>query len=519
MKKIIYILAIALPMLGAVSCKKKFDDLQTDPNRPTAVPPNLVLGGVLTDVYYGPFNSTQRWNQFYCCNYAYYGDQQYNWTNVSYNTYAILKNVLKMEEEAAKGAPAPNPYSAIGKFLRAYLYYNLTMQTGDIPMTEALQSLSNFTPRYDTQKDVFKQVLTWLEEANNDMGSVITKGNYVLSGDFYFSNDLARWRKVVSAFKLRVLIQLSRYASDTDLNIKQKFAETLSNASKYAMFTGMADNMQYVYNNQYNKYPTNPDSYGFDVARYNMAATYLNTLVAFKDPRTFVVAEPADSLVRAGAAPNSFQAFQGSNSGEDLATMSSNAGKGLYSFINRKRYYSTYTAENCIQIGYPEMCFNIAEAINRGWVTGNAEDWYSKGIKASIGFYGLANGVNTVNFQKIGGSLADYNSYTINFDWDAYYNQGTVKYAGNTTGGLNQILTQKYLAFYQNSGWEAYYNWRRTGMPAFQTGAGSGNSNRVALRFQYPAAEKAVNAANVNSAIQSQYGGNDDINAKMWIIK
>ena len=72
---------------------------------------------------------------------------------------------------------------------------------------------------------------------------------------------------------------------------------------------------------------------------------------------------------------------------------------------------------------------------------------------------------------------------------------------------------------YQNSGFEGYYNWRRTGVPTFHTGAGTGNSNRVALRFQYPNSERAVNKTNVEAAIASQFGGSDDINAKMWIIK
>lgn len=39
---------------------------------------------------------------------------------------------------------------------------------------------------------------------------------------------------------------------------------------------------------------------------------------------------------------------------------------------------------------------------------------------------------------------------------------------------LQQVLLQKYLAFFQNSDWEAYYNWRRTGIPAFHTGPGTG---------------------------------------------
>ncbi|MEY2901971.1 MAG: hypothetical protein RLY89_1077 [Bacteroidota bacterium] len=519
MKKYLFIIGALTIMLVSSSCKKSFESLQVDPNRATSVPANLVLGGVLSDIYYGPFNSTQRWNQFYACNYAYYGNQEYNWTNMSYGAYNTLKNVLKMEEEAAKSIPAPNPYSALGKFLRAYIYYNITMQTGDVPLSEALKAIDNTTPKYDSQKEVFKQILVWLEEANTDIAGIVTKGNYVLAGDIYYGNDLNKWRKAVNAFKLRVLIQLSKYETDADLNIKTKFAQTLASNNNYPLFASKSDNLDYIYNAQYNKYPTNPDSYGFDVARYNMASTYLNTLVNLQDPRTFFVAEPADALVKAGAQPNSYAAFRGASSGEDLAIMSSNAGNGAYSFINRKRYYTTYTAENCTQIGYQEMCFNIAEAINRGWLTGNAEDWYTKGIQSSISFYGIVNGANTVTFQKVGGSLNDYNNYSINYDWNTYYNQPTVKYAGNTNAGLTQIITQKYLAFYQNSGWEAYYNWRRTGTPTYLLGAGTGNSTRIPLRFQYPVAEKAVNTTNVNSAIQSQFAGSDDINAKMWLIK
>ncbi|WP_462222273.1 SusD/RagB family nutrient-binding outer membrane lipoprotein [Ferruginibacter sp.] len=518
MKKILSILSVSA-ILCATSCKKNFNTLQNDPNRPTSVPASLILNGVLSDIYQSPFSPTQRWNQFYACNYAYYGDQQYTWSGVSFNTYNTLKNVIKMEEEAGKNLASPNPYSALGKFFRAYLFYNLSMQTGDIPVSEALKSLANTAPKYDSQKEVFKQILVLLEEANTDMSTVITKGGYLLSNDFYYNNDLSKWRKAVNAFKLRVLIQLSKYEGDADLSIKQKFTETFTNTAKYPIFTNMEDNMQYVYNAQYNKYPTNPESFGFDVARYNMTSTHLNTLVNLKDPRTFYVAEPAAALVTAGAAPNSFAAFNGAGSGEDLANMSADAGLGKYSFINRKRYYSTFTAENCTQIGYAEMCFNIAEAVNRGWITANAEDWYTKGIQASIGFYGIINGTNTVTFQKPSGTLSDYNTYTINYDWATYYAQPLVKYAGNSAAGLNQIVTQKYLAFYQNSGWEAYYNWRRTGIPTFNTGAGTGNSNRVALRFQYPTAEKSINTANVNAAIQSQFSGNDDINAKMWIIK
>ena len=114
--------------------------------------------------------------------------------------------------------------------------------------------------------------------------------------------------------------------------------------------------------------------------------------------------------------------------------------------------------------------------------------------------------------------MSESEYFSINYDWNAYYNQSSVKYAGNSQAGLNQILTQKYLAFYQNSGAEAYYNWRRTNVPAFHTGPGTANSQRIPLRFSYPSAENNVNTANLKAAISSQFGS-DDINEKMWIIK
>ena len=105
-----------------------------------------------------------------------------------------------------------------------------------------------------------------------------------------------------------------------------------------------------------------------------------------------------------GISPTSFDAFVGASSGEDLADMSTKAGNGNYSFINRRRYYSTYTAENIIQIGFPEMCFNIAEAIIRGWTSGNAEDWYKKRRSGFYWFLWNCQRNQQRVFQKPGGT-------------------------------------------------------------------------------------------------------------------
>ena len=190
---------------------------------------------------------------------------------------------------------------------------------------------------------------------------------------------------------------------------------------------------------------------------------------------------------------------------------------GRISLINRHRYWETYTGENTFIVSYPELCFNIAEAINRGWVTGNSEQWYMNGIQDSIGFYGIVDGANTVSFQQ--DLLGQDVTYTVHWYWASYYAQPTVKYAGDNAAGLNQILLQKYLAFFRNSGLEAYYQWRRTGVPAFDAGPGTGNSGIIPLRWQYPFNESSANTKNYNAAVQSQYGGQDNINQIMWLLK
>lgn len=506
-----------------VSCSKKYEEYLQNPNRPENAPPSLIFTSVANDLNMDkPWSLVSRWNQFDICNYNYYGDQRYDWTGATWN-FITLNNVKRMEEEAVRiGLPEVNPYTAIAKFFKAFFYYRMSSLNGDLPLADALKSIETPSPSYNSQKQIFQQIFKWLDEANTDLESLLSKvGDTKVEGDFYF-NKLSNWRKTVNTFRLRVLIASSKKDADADLKIKQQFNDIISNKSKFPIYESVADNLNFIYNN-INKYPSNPDNLGLDATRYNMSATYLNALVALKDPRVFVTSEPATAQLKAGKTPVDITAYNGASSGEDLADMSSkmsNVGDAAYSLRSRSRYYSSYSPEPGIIIGYSEMCFNISEAINRGWITGDAESWYKKGIKTSLSFYNIPvdapGNVNKVYPYNSTGSA----TYNINFDFEnVYYMQAAVKYAGNNTTGLNQILLQKYFSFFQNSGWEPYFNQRRTGIPAFLTGTGTGNSGRIPKRFQYPGNEQTTNNSNWKQAVQAQFGSNDDINAEMWLIK
>ncbi|MEP7319990.1 MAG: SusD/RagB family nutrient-binding outer membrane lipoprotein, partial [Panacibacter sp.] len=241
MKKLLYTTAcLALLACIAPGCKKSFSDLNVNENKPTHVPASLLLNGVLNDLYEEPSGDFEKYSQYFLQNYDYYGNNRYDFGSGT-NFYPTLKNVAKMEEEAlAGGAAAVNPYSALANFFKAYFYTKMTMQMGDIPMSEAVQGADNLKPAYDQQKDIFLQAFGWLETANTELTQLIAANNITLVGDIYYGNNLAKWQKLVNTYRLRLLIELSNKATDADLKVKQQFADIVSNATKYPIMEAAA---------------------------------------------------------------------------------------------------------------------------------------------------------------------------------------------------------------------------------------------------------------------------------------
>ncbi len=526
MKLLQFPVIAAIAAIAAVAgCSKKFEDYSKNKNLPLQVPPSLILPTILNDMHVSPGGDQDKADQFIVSNYTYYGLNQY-WTGSASLNYGSLKNVLAMESEARRLAGSDdNPYHALGLFFRAYFFVDMSEKVGDLPMTEALQGLNNPSPKYDAQKDIFKQSLLWLDSANTMLAGFLSNGFLEFSGDFYHStanngrDALVEWQKIVNSYKLRVLIELSHHSKDGDvaingLNVEDQFAVIVNNPAQYPVFTGNDDNLQYVYNSGYNYYPDNPTNYGNNAGRLNLAATLETTLGQWHDIRAMVLGEPARGL---GYSDTDYRSFAGGESGKDVGTLSTESNAGKISLYNYNHFYTTLTGEPTLILSYPEICYDIAEAINQGWITGDAEAWYIKGTEAAFAFYDITDGDNEVVFRNLDGSGSL--TYTVNFSFADYFNQPLVKYKGNNADGWKQILTEKYLAYARNSGLQAYYQWRRTVIPAFNTGPGTGNGGKIPLRYQYPTNEITANGANLTAALQSQYGGKDDINAAMWLIK
>ncbi|HEY4335848.1 MAG TPA: SusD/RagB family nutrient-binding outer membrane lipoprotein [Puia sp.] len=526
-------LPVIIALTAAVvstGCSKKFEQYAQNANQPLPgkVPAGIILKSILNNMVDQPGGDADKQCQYICSNYVYYGNNSY-WTGSAALDYTPLNNILAMEAEAKRAAgSSSNPYHALGLLLRAFFFVDMSEKVGDLPMTDALQGIKNTTPKYDAQKDIFKQSLLWLDSANTLLSSEISGGFLEFSGDFYYTerinnplsprDALIEWQKVVNSYKLRVLIELSKRAgSDADLNIPQQFAAIVTDPTGHPIFSGNSDNLQYVYNSSYNYYPDNVSNYGNNQIRLNLAATLETTLGQLHDLRCMVFGEPARGL---GHSDTSYQSFVGAPSGMDLSTMSELIGSGLadskLSLYNRNLFYSGFTGQPTYILSYPEVCFCIAEGINRGWVTGDAATWYKNGVTAELAFHGIVDGGNTVTLMAASGSEI---AYPINFSFATYFAQPAIAYAGNNATGLAQILLQKYLAYARNSGYQAYYQWRRTGVPAFDAGSGTGNGGIIPRRWQYPSNEITANGTNYQAALTSQYGGSDDINKDVWLVK
>ncbi|MCT3699171.1 SusD/RagB family nutrient-binding outer membrane lipoprotein [Elizabethkingia anophelis] len=484
----IYFLTI-ITVLGLSGCSK-VEDYQDDPNRPTRVGPESLL----PDIEINAFKTIDASAALASRQLTYINgvnrEQYYDWqrSSSSFGNYDNIKQVQKMIGEAERtGSPV---YKSLARFFRSYFFISLTETYGDIPYSEAVKD-GIFYPKYDDQKSIYKDVLNELALANTEL----SKFNSNISGDLIYNGDLLKWRKLINSYRLRILMDLSKRADDSNLNVKQSFADIVNNPSQNPIMEGIGDSGALpFYNLVNNRYP-NFNSNDLKTAYY-MEQSFVDKLKKSKDPRLFKMAEKKTSTV--GVMPDDpFSYYDGLYGSGDLGENSKRASDGLASRIN-PRYFDDPINEPTLLMGYAELQFILAEAAVRGWIGGNANAYYTKGISASMDFY------------KIGSA-----------DAAAYLAQPTIALKPNSEiEQIKQIMDQKHTALFFNTGWRIFYDQRRTGFPKFNTdGKGILNDGKIPKRRMYPSTEITNNNTNLTNAVNKQYPDGDNINGVMWLIK
>ncbi|MFZ6011484.1 MAG: SusD/RagB family nutrient-binding outer membrane lipoprotein [Bacteroidota bacterium] len=484
MKNIKIVGLIAL-LLWMPSCKD-FDELQVNPNRTTQTHPSLLLTGIEISSFRTIDLSAALASRMMVYTDGAANEQYYGWQRAGFDRYSTMRQIVKMEEEAKR--EGIENYLALALFFKSYNILEISKVFGDIPYTEALKATSKlYTPKYDTQEEIYVQVLNDLQTASNALDA--SKGK--ITGDIIYGGDLVKWKKLINSFALRVLISLSKKPGNTNLNVVNRFKEIVNNPAQYPIFTSNADNAALPFADlEGNRYPYF-NSNGLKTAYY-LEESFVNRLKDLQDPRLFTF---ADRKPQGSALPDTdFDAYGGLGGSAPLADNTQRLLNGEASAID-KRYYDDPVNEPSMALSYAEVEFTLAEAAALGWITDDPELHYNKGIKASMSFYKISSAAQ-----------------------DAYLLRTGVDYI--PANGIEMIITQKYINYFMNGGWEAFYNNRRTGFPVFDvSGGGILNNGEVPKRWMYPQSELQLNTQNVQSAISRQYPGGDNINGEMWLLK
>lgn len=395
---------------------------------------------------------------------------QYNLTNQNLNsTFAgIYAGALKDLELAIEGASANGLSNqvAMAKIMQAYLFQGISDFVGDVPFTQALDA-SISAPLYESQETVYQGIIQLLDEAlaEIDKGSEDNPG----TADLIFAGDIEKWRRFANTLKLRVYLRMSNVDPSTAASGiaalgGASFLSSLEDEPKVAFFDDFEQKNPL--------FLTDPRSDRIVAQQIVASSTIVDYMNALGDPRRSFYFEDAVNLSDV-ALPGIYSgAPNGMNNDERPLTVS--------------RVHPFFVAADApvVFMTFPEALFLQAEAVEKGFLTGNAEALYQEAITASMQQFGISNiGITT------------------------YLGQSQVTYptADTQIDRLRAIMTQKWLALYIFQSTEAWAERRRTGFPDFQglTAAGSVSfssplnsflgDGAFPLRLLYPADEVAVN--------------------------
>ncbi len=490
MKNILKYINLLLVVILLASCDE-YLDVNTDPNNPTEVTPDLLLP--VAQKYTGEIISASdegaRRYQTVANLFMYNWSQSdgFNWfpdefkylvTSSFYDRifeqsyYDALKQYqVLVEFEDAKY----DYYKAIGMIMQAYHYQLLVDTYGDIPYSEALLRGENATPAYDDAQTIYNDLIVKLTEAitlieNVDEVTIEEVG----TDDAIFAGDMTMWKQFANSVKLRILTrQMSMGTRDTYIQ-----TELDAIAAEGSGFITADVGINPGYSAQAGKQNPFWNLYGYDEGNTitmsnnaTCATQYILDYLSFtNDPRIdYIYEEPATGHLGV------VQGLLGYPPKTYTPDLVSNLGDGILQSATQD--VVIYTLAECH--------FNLAEAAFRGFnnVPGTAQSNYEAGIQASFDYLGAPGA-------------------------GAYYGQNiqNVGWAASTGDEIEAIITQKWIATNSITAEQSWFEYSRTGFPSPDAFGGYNPGLPVSelastpdrpVRLFYPASEISTNGANV----------------------
>jgi hypothetical protein len=482
--------SILLVFTSLFSCTDKFEELNTDPNRPNDVTPGILLGQmqyrIVNNSIQAARNFTHELMQVDAPRASPGGQGLHRyvvqpgqavWTGF-YDRLTDVEDIYKISDRLKE-----NNYKAIALVYKSWAYSILTDLYGDVPYSQAIKaSEGNFTPAFDKQKDIYIQILKDLETANtlfDDTKALTYGGDQVYNANVLTGGrnlGIQRWRKFANSLRLRLLLRISK--RDGEVNVNQQITSILANPTTNPVFTANADDAifrypgTFPYFNPYFQARTLEWRDGTYFTKF-----FLNHMNAINDPRRAIWVSPV--IV------NGQSVYQGIDSGYPTS---------LEYIVGRNSSYPDVLKTSPllgVMMTYSEVEFINAELALKGFNTGRtAKAHYDAGIMASMVQWGATMPAGFLNTAGVA-----YNA------------------TGTAAQQLEQIILQKYYAYFFVD-YQSWFEKRRTGYPVLPRGTGIPAENVFPSRVPYPTYLQSLNASNLQAAVASI--GGDNSNVKLW---
>ncbi len=490
-------------LISVVSCKKGTFDINS-PN-PNSLSPSSVgskyyltsaLAGTATLMYGGGGDILNTWMGYWAASGGYTPSPVYvtyqltsdvgagNWDNAYINlkNYNIIQNLSQTD-------PNLGYYKGISLIMQAFVFQRVVDLYNDAPYTQAFSS-TNTTPAYDKGSDIYKSLVTSIDSSILIINTAKLNANAEnpKTYDVLFGGDMNKWIRFANTLKLKILMRLTQTSGGPAMATAELSGLTSANFLGAGEDAGVNPGYSTASNTQENPYFLNvattiTGSPGTN-ANYWRANSYG---VGFYKNNNDVRANYFYAVNKAGNIQGRKIGSTAGNEGNDVISAVSGPG-------NAKN-----AAQSAVILGAFESFFLQAEAIQRGYITGDAKSAYKSGVTASFTLLGatMPSVKSVINPTK--DSITYTPTSSAQFYLDSSINKNNILVNWDAASDkIRLIITQKWAACNSYDALESFSDWRRLKIPVdlpVSDYPGS-QATHIPYRLLYPTSESSYNAAN-----------------------
>lgn len=478
---------LVLMLMVQTSCDDGFDEINTNPQVAIDINPNFQFTWVQLRTSGGRYENwragliySSMMIQHMAATCGYWSGDKYTF-NGGYSSSLYdraftesVKDIQDLINTLEGGEVGDQTMLGMARIWRVVIFSRLTDLYGDIPYSEAgkgvLEGIDR--PKFDSQQDIYMDMLNELEAGVAQIGSGGFGG-----ADLLYGGDTEAWKRFGNSLMLRLAMRLS----EADPATAQAWASKAINGGLMSSnaddaFIEHSDGPDGVNRNGIGEVLDKANGFGDDCPR--LSNTLVDWMLDAGDPRIDII----------GELPENGGSHNGMPNGLDEITLPENPTGGAVEDFDRINPELVRVSSPMFFMSYAESELLAAEAATRGWGGGAAADHYANGVRGAMHIYAHYDAAFDI-------SDADIDGYLANNPFDA----------GNA---MSQIGWQYWAVTLLNE-YEAFSNWRRTGVPELTPVNYVGNvtNGQIPLRLAYPGG--AAGFDQFDDALSAQGMGND----------